>query len=358
MFDLRYTNDIVLLVWMGIAFFLSKNVTKKKVTVLCQEEERYSLLFAVVVFFPIFWFVTTIQLRSDMWLYMSSFDAMNMSVNDVFNEWNTINKGPGYYILVAFCKSIGINTFNAFRVVLALLHSIPLLLIYWKYSDDYVYSVFLFIASRSYDGWMMNGMRQFLAATLIFATIPLLLKKRYILVLLVVLLAMTIHQSAIIMIPILVISQLKPWSKMFIFAIIVFAVVLYFYIGHSEWIDEEGLQQTKGSNPLRIIISAAPTVMAFVGRKKLALANNRLINTCVNISMVTVIIYTIATFTSGVLVGRLPGYTTIFNFLLFPYLLNKVFNEAISKNIKIGVSIFYIVYFLIEFYQIYSAYYF
>ena len=54
MFDIRYTNDIVLLIWIGIAALLSKSVTKKKVTVLGQEEERYSFLFAVIVFFLFF----------------------------------------------------------------------------------------------------------------------------------------------------------------------------------------------------------------------------------------------------------------------------------------------------------------
>lgn len=353
MFDLRYTNDIVLLIWIGIAALLSKSATKKKVTVLGQEEERYSLLFAVVVFFPIFWFVTTVFMRSDMYAYQSGYNSDTMSVNEVFQNWNSIDKGPGYSLLVAFSKSIGIVNFQQFRVVLALLQSVPLVLIYRKYSEEYVFSVFLFIANMIYDGWMMNGMRQFLAACIIFAAFPFILKKnRVIIALLVALLAMTVHKSAIIMIPVIFLVQFKPWSRLTVIMMIGFAIVLYIYIHQSDWMSEEALQQATGSNPLRIAVSAIPVVIAFIGRKQIAAANNHVANICINMSIVTTIMYAVASLTSGIMAGRLPGYTLIYNFILFPYLLNKVFNETISKNLRLGITLFYVAYFILDLYFI------
>ena len=353
MFDLRYTNDIVLLIWIGIAALLSKSATKKKVTVLGQEEERYSLLFAVVVFFPIFWFVTTVFMRGDMYAYQDGYNSDTMSVSDVFQNWNSIDKGPGYSLLVAFSKSIGIVNFQQFRVVLALLQSVPLVLIYRKYSEEYVFSVFLFIANGIYDGWMMNGMRQFLAACIIFAAFPFMIKKkRVIFALLVVLLAMTVHNSAILMIPVILLVQFKPWGKLSIILMIGFAIALYIYIYNSNWMSEETLQQAAGSNPLRIVVSAIPVGIAFVGRKQIAAANNHIVNICINMSMVTVVMYAVASLTSGIMAGRLPGYTLIFNFILFPYLLNKVFNETISKNLRLGITLFYVAYFILDLYLI------
>ncbi len=231
MFDIRYTNDIVLLIWIGIAALLSKSVTKKKVLVLGQEEERYGLLFAVVVFFPIFWFVTTVAMRGDMYAYYLGYNGDTMSVNEVFQNWNTNDKGPGYSLLVAYSKSLGFTDFHQFRVVLALLQSVPLVLIYKKYSDDYVFSIFLFIAYMIYDGWMMNGMRQFLAACIVFASFPFMLKKKRVIIsLLIVLLATTVHKSAIVMIPVILLVQLKPWSKLSSIFIIGFIIVIYIYI--------------------------------------------------------------------------------------------------------------------------------
>lgn len=353
MFDLRYTNDIVLLIWIGIAALLSKSATKKKVTVLGQEEERYSLLFAVIVFFPIFWFVTTVFMRGDMYAYQGGYNSDTMSVSDVFQNWNSIDKGPGYSLLVAFSKSIGIADFHQFRVLMALLQSIPLVLIYRRYSDDYVFSVFLFIANMIYDGWMMNGMRQFLAACIIFAAFPFMLKKkRVIIALLIVLLAMTVHKSAILMIPVILLVQFKPWGRLSVIMMMGFAIVLYIYIHNSDWMSEETLQQAKGSNPLRILVSAIPVVIAFVGRKQIAAANNHIVNICINMSMVTVVMYAVASLTSGIMTGRLPGYTLIFNFILFPYLLNKVFNETVSKNLRLGITLFYVAYFILDLYFI------
>lgn len=352
MFDVRYTNDIVLLIWMGIAFFLSKNVTKKKVTVLGQEEERYSLLFAVVVYYPLFWFVTTVFARSDMFVYWNGFDSFNMSIADVIHNWNSIDKGPGYSMVVAFAKGLGINTFQGFRVFITFLYSIPLVLNYWRYSKDYVYSIFLFIATMSYDSWMMNGMRQFLASTIVFAALPFLTKKKYVITVLFVLVAITVHSSAIVMVPVLIISQLKPWSKLTVFSFIVFAFVLYFYVGHSDWMSEEALQEAKGSNPLRILFSLVPVIIAFVARKQIAGVNNRMINMCVNISVITVIMYIIASLTSGIMTGRLPGYTTIYNYILYPFLLTSVFNEKTSKNLKLFVTSYYVLYFFLDLYFI------
>lgn len=353
MFDIRYTSDIVLLIWIGIAALLSKSVTKKKVTVLGQEEERYSLFFAVIVFYPIFWFVTTVFMRGDMYAYQWGFNEFNMSVGEVFQNWNSIDKGPGYSLLVAFSKNIGVDNFQQFRVVLALLQSLPLVLIYRKYSDDYVYSIFLFIANMIYDGWMMNGVRQFLAACIVFAAFPFMLKKkRIVFALLIVLLAMTVHKSAIIMIPIVLLVQFKPWRIMTVILMIGFAIALYIYIHNSDWMSEEALQQATGSNPIRIAVSAIPVVIAFIGRKKIASANDRLANICINMSIITMIMYAIASLTSGIMAGRLPGYTLIFNFILYPYLLNKVFNETISKNLRFGITLFYIAYYILDLYFI------
>lgn len=347
MFDIRYTSDIVLLIWIGIAALLSKSVTKKKVTVLGQEEERYSLFFAVIVFYPIFWFVTTVFMRGDMYTYQWGFNEFNMSVGEVFQNWNSIDKGPGYSLLVAFSKSIGIADFQKFRVVLALLQSIPFVLIFRKFSDEYVFSVFLFITNMCYDSWMMNGMRQFLAACIILVAFTFMLKKNYVLAIVIVFLATTVHKSAIIMLPVLLIAPFKPWNKLTIVMLMAFTVVLYFYVGHPDWMGEEQISQSSGLNPIRLVINCIPVVIAFIGRKSIENANNNLINACINISLANISISIIAMFSSGITTGRLTGYTTIYSFFLYPYLCRRVFNEKVSKNLTLIIVVFYILHFFI-----------
>ena len=154
------------------------------------------------------------------------------------------------------------------------------------------------------------------------------------------------------MIPVILLVQFKPWGRLSVIMMMGFAIVLYIYIHNSDWMSEETLQQAKGSNPLRILVSAIPVVIAFVGRKQIAAANNHIVNICINMSMVTVVMYAVASLTSGIMTGRLPGYTLIFNFILFPYLLNKVFNETVSKNLRLGITLFYVAYFILDLYFI------
>ena len=342
---MTFKSDIWLLLWIGLVALVAYAAKlKKKETVLGQETERYSLLFAIITFLPVFLFVSVGEIRNDIWLYLSSFDRLSMSINEVFQNWWT-NKGPGFTLIEVIIKQIFGNNRDAFRIVFALMQSIPLVLIYRKYSEDYVFSIFLFIAMGNYNGWMMNGLRQFLAACIIFAATPLLIKKKIVPTLLIVFLAMTIHSSAMMMLPIAIVVWFEPWKKGILISFIVFVVALFVFVNTTDMLSEEILKNDDGANPLRIIISAIPVVIAFVGRKKIESANNPLINICVNMSVFTMLIYFVATFTNGIGTGRLPIYTGLFNLILIPYLAKNVFDEKISKNIKLFFVIFYIAYF-------------
>ena len=284
------------------------------------------------------------EIRSDIWAYLDSYDKLSPSISEVFQNWWN-DKGPGFTLIEVLIKRVFGNNHDAFRIVFALIQSIPLILIYRKYSEDYVFSIFLFIAMKYYNGWMMNGLRQFVAACIIFAATPLLIKKKIIPTVLIVILAMTIHNSAMMMIPIVLVIWFEPWKKGILISFIVFVVALFIFVNTTDMLSEEILKNDDGANPIRVVISAIPVVIAFVGRKKIESANNPLINICVNMSVFTMLIYFVATFTNGVGTGRLPIYTGLFNLILIPYLAKNVFDEKISKNIKVFFVLFYTAFF-------------
>ena len=342
---MTFKSDIWLLLWIGLVALVAYSAKlKRKETVLGQETERYSLLFAVITFLPVFLFVSVGEIRSDIWAYLDGYDKLSPSISEVFQNWWN-DKGPGFTLIEVLIKQVFENNHDAFRIVFALMQSVPLVLVYRKYSVDYVLSVFLFITMGYYSGWMMNGLRQFIAACIIFAATPLLIKKRIVPTILIILLAMTIHTSAMMMIPIALVVWFEPWKKGILISFIVFVVALFIFVNTTDMLNEEILKYDDGANPIRIVISAIPVVIAFVGRKKIESANNPLINICVNMSVFTMLTFFVATFTNGVGTGRLPIYTGLFNLILIPYLAKNVFDEKISKNIKLFFVIFYIAYF-------------
>lgn len=349
---MTFKSDIWLILWIGLAALVAYTAKlKRKETVLGQETERYSLLFASIVFLPVFLFVSVGEIRSDIWLYLSGFDNLSSSINEVFQNWWT-SKGPGFTLIEVIIKQIFGNNRAAFRIIFGLIESIPLVLIYRKYSEDYVFSVFLFIAMGYYNHWMMNGLRQFVAACIIFAALPLLIKRKFVPIVLIILLAMTIHSSAMMMIPIVLVVWFEPWEKGILISYFIFVIALFVFVNNTDMLNEEILKNDDGANPIRILISAIPVVIAFVGRKKIAAENNPLINICVNMSVFTMLIYFVATFTNGIGTGRLPIYTGVFNLILIPYLATKVFDEKISKNIRLFFILFYLAYF---FYSVFAG---
>ena len=81
---------------------------------------------------------------------------------------------------MALEKSILGDSYTLFFLLLAAFH---LLMIMWmcrKYSEDYWFSIFLFVASTDYLSWTFNGIRQFTAVVIVYAATPFILKKKYI----------------------------------------------------------------------------------------------------------------------------------------------------------------------------------
>ena len=72
-------------------------------------------------------------------------------------------------------KTVIGNSDVLFFLIIAAFQILCICFIYRKYSVNLWFSLFLFIASGDYISWVFNGMRQFIAVTLIFACLPLLI---------------------------------------------------------------------------------------------------------------------------------------------------------------------------------------
>ena len=125
-----------------------------------------------------------------------------------------------------------------------------------------------------------NGIRQFTAVTIIFAATPLILRKKYVPLILIILLAATIHASALLMLPVVFIVQGKAWNKKTIIFIIASMIALVFVDQFTNVLDNllTDTQYTNvvsdwqswndnGTNAIRVLVYSLPAILSLIGKK-------------------------------------------------------------------------------------------
>ena len=89
-----------------------------------------------------------------------------------------------------------------------------------------------------------------------------------------------------------------------------------------------------------------PTILSLVGLKYVRFENNKLINICVNMSVVSTGLYLVSMVTSGIFIGRLPIYFSLYNYILLPWEIDHIFEKSSAKLIYIMLFIFYMVFYM------------
>lgn len=234
----------------------------------------------------------------------------------------------------------------------ALITNVLILHVLYKYSNMFELSLYVYITSGLFI-MSMNGIRQFLAAAIFFVATKYLLEgdwKKYIIV---VLVACTIHQSALILIPIYFVVRRKAWTyQTFIlvsFAVIfvtgfaVFSEALFTVIKDTKYSEYQDLEKN-GANFLRVIVNAVPVVIAFIGREKLRELfpkSDYIVNMC----LINLIFMFIAT--QQWIFARFSFYFGLYNLILIPWII-KLFVPKEQKLIYYAVMVCYFIYFYYE----------
>ena len=346
-----------LLIWILLMWLLSKIIHIQRPELLFGKYEwRYRPFFAILIFLPIFIMVVYGPVRYDTFVYLHSFKNLPTDYSTGWKEAVNSNR-PGFILFGVTIKHLFGENETIYRLIIGLVHSIPVIYVLRKYSVNYLFSIYLFITASIHLSWMMNGLRQFMAVTIIFAATPWIIRKKYIRSIIVILIAASFHRTALVMIPIIFIVQGKVWNwKTIIYSIAIVALTYLFsrngsafdtvagMAGYSmeavrEWGDD-------GANPIRVLVSSVPMIMAFVYRNRLSTEGNPLINVCINMSVITTGIYLVAMVTSGILTGRMPIYTSLYNLILLPFIIKYAFNRNQQRLVLIISIILYYLYFL------------
>lgn len=275
------------------------------------------------------------------------------------------DRSPGFTVFAVFIKQIVGWNIPLFFGVVAAVSAFCLALNYRRYSADIVLCAFFFLTA-DFQGWMNNGIRQFMVVTVMFALTPLLISRKVSKVAAFIFVGVILfffHVSVLVVLPIYIFSLGKPMNKRTLLLLALIAVAIIFvgqFTGlladtiegtNYERSTAELTSTTNGTNIFRVLFFSLPTVLLLVFRKKIPSNTSPIISFSINMSLIGSAFYVLSAFTNGVSIGRIPIYFTLYNYFLIPWEIKTFFKK---ESQKIALYVFIAVYFIFYLYQMWT----
>lgn len=363
---MQLTNYWWLLIWLfGMGGFLIYLRPERPEHVLGKTEYRWGWMPAIVLSLPYVIWAGYRTSFGDTYAYIRMYRGLPNSLAELGTYVMETEKDKGFTALCIVLKSIIGDSHVIFLLLIAAVQMWCIVYVYRKYSSNFFLSFFLFVVSTDYLSWMQNGMRQFLAVTVIFACFRWIVEKRYIPLIAVILLMSTIHGSALMMIPVVFIIQGKPWNKKTILFIIGILLAIAYIdkftpllndmlvdTQYSDIITNEIWTTDDGTNMLRALVYSVPAFFSLVGIRYVNEANDPVINVSVNASVISMALYFLSTVSSGIYIGRLPIYVSLMSYIALPWLLDHIFTPRSARMIKMIMIGAYLVFFYYQMFVI------
>lgn len=307
-------------------------------------------------YFTMAYIILIVGLRSsvgDTHAYIQMFNKMPMDFTADFLE--NYKKDRGFFVLSILFKKFISTDYSMWFLVIAIISGIAVVKTLYKYSEKFFFSMFLFITMVHFV-WMMNGMRQFIVVSILFANIRLIEERKFIKYVILTLLLSTIHVTAIIMIPAYFIAIARPWGKQFWLGVIIILVMgmsIDTIANTFSYVLEDSAYEgyltaaatSAGSNIFRTLVAAAPPLLAFVCQRFTRAENNSIVNISITLSVLSAVTYLGSVQSGGILIGRLPIYFDIYNLLLLPWLVEHCFTKKSKMILYIVLIICYFMFF-------------
>ena len=334
---------ILILFWLFFAAILGHTAgMHRRVKVLGREERRATQLYAWIVILPILYMaVTRSNYFGDTYQYLLDYRSIPSGLAGKWSYIQSHTKDTGFYALGALVSIFAGDHFRYFFLVIALIQGFCLVKTYRKYSEDYWFAIFVFVTTTDYLSWMFNGIRQFTAVAITFAAAEPIFKKQYVKACVIVAFAALFHKSALMMIPVIFIVQGRPWNWKTILVILGTVVIMSASGVFTDTLDTV-LADTQysnvvsdwrgggddGTNPLRVLVYSVPTILSLFCRKKIAKSGDRVIQIACNMGIISTALYLVSMVTSGIFMGRLPIYCSLYaNGILLPWEFKHVFGK-------------------------------
>ncbi|MGE7850302.1 EpsG family protein [Bacillus paramycoides] len=282
----------------------------------------------------------------DTYFYMHAYNIAEFNWEYIQN-----NKDMGFNIFQMILKEYTDDP-QAMVFITALITNVLIVCTLYKYSRLIEISLYVYITSGMYLV-SMNGIRQYLAAAIIFAATKYILDGNWKMYILIVLIASTFHQSALVLIPIYFLVRRKSWSAMtcilLVFAVIIvigfnqFSTLFFAAIEDTQYGEYKDFHEG-GANILRVVVDSIPLILAYLGREKLRELFPKS-DYIVNMVLLGSIFMLIST--QNWIFARFSIYFGLYQLILISWVV-KLFIKKNQKVIYYLILVFYFIYFMYE----------
>lgn len=266
-------------------------------------------------------------------------------------EYVQTNKDMGFNIFQMVLKKYADDP-QVMVFTTALITNVLIVATLYKYSRLIELSLYVYITSGMYLT-SMNGIRQYLAAAIIFAATKYIFEGKWKKYMAIVLCASTFHASALVLMPIYFFVRKKAWSGttyllLFLAVCVVigfnqFSEVLFSAIGNTQYGQYKEFHEG-GANILRVAVSIVPIILAYLGKDKMrALFPES--DYIVNMSILGLVFMIIST--QNWIFARFTIYFGLYQLILISWVV-KSFTDKDQKLIYYAVLVCYFIYFVYE----------
>ncbi|WP_227394776.1 EpsG family protein [Jeotgalibacillus aurantiacus] len=271
--------------------------------------------------------------------------------NDFTWEYIFSEKDYGFGILQRYLKLLSEDP-QILLFTTGIITNILIVLILFKYSRMIEISLFVYITGGFYLV-SMNGIRQTLAAAIMFTATKFLIERRFLPYALIIVFASFFHQTALVMLPIYFIVGARAWSKatvgLILIAVVIvfsfeqFTSILFTAIEDTQYADYKEFNEG-GANMLRVAVALPPLIIAYLGRGKL---KKIMPGSDVIINMTLLGLVFLIVSTQSWIFARFSLYFSLYQLILLSWVI-KLFREKDEKLIYYLILICYLFYYYYE----------
>lgn len=352
------TYFVVILTVMIFCYLAQKSLVKEKIsnsgTVLENKKTDMKIFLFIVIAVLVFVAGFRYYVGTDYGGYILIYQD-NAKTDFSFKQLFDITNENGFYLLCKLCDTV-FGSYVSMFVVVALLTITPFLISSYKETDDFLFVALMYIFSGCWSG-SFNGMRQYLAATIIYLGRHYIQQKKFLKYVLICFVAFLFHRSAIFgLLFYFVYSESFNVKKLSVIVLLSIILALNYetifnFIGwlkDKEFVLQENGYTTRSVNFLRVLVQCCPAVLTLylavnkrIKKEQAFYAYMTVVNATVYLAM-----------SNSAYLSRLGIFTGCF----LPIALNSITKSISKRYYKVFRYLIVLFYFLFWIYEIYLKY--